>query len=238
MSDVDGIIGPDYASDFKQGGFVPVAAGKPSEPIALTRGGEAGIGTIQFSANPTDGDTITLNGVSVSFGASGDVAIGAALSDTIDSLVTFLNASANAALSVATYSKVSTHTLKITYDTKTTASADYAIVVSDLTAAPTAHTATVQNGAFEPALSLSGKYTQLKSTRANAAQTATLPDGIEGQEHTIYAHTIASGASYVITPANLAGGTTLTFDAVGEFASLVFLAGEWRVQSISTGVLA
>lgn len=218
--------------------FQALAAGKTGEPAVLARGGEAGIGTIVFSANPTDGDTITLNGVVVTFGAAGDVAIGAALTNTLDTLVTFLNASVNAALTPATYSKVSTTTLKITYDTKTGASSAYTIVVSDLTAAPTSFTATVENGAATPELDITTQYTKIATGRASVAESATLPDGEEAQEHVIYCAALAAGGSVVVTPTTLAGGTTLTFDAVGEFAQLRWLAGSWRVFNISTGVLA
>lgn len=80
-------------------------------------------GTIQFAsvttggtnpadtfvrANPVAGTTLTLNGVVITFvasGAAGDqVNIGAALSDTVTNLLAYLNGSANALLTVATYS--------------------------------------------------------------------------------------------------------------------------------------
>lgn len=215
-----------------------IAAGKTGEPITLSRGGELGIGTIKFSENPTADDTIVLNGVTVSFGPGNDVAIGVALTDTVGSLVTFLNASVNPALAVATYSKISTDTLRITYDTKTFDSADYTIVTTGLTAEPTSATDIVENGAEEPAIDLSSEYTKVSLNRASIAETATLPDGDECQRHTIYCAALASGNSLVVTPVNISGGSTLTFDAVGEFAELCFLAGEWRVISASSGVLA
>ena len=61
----------------------------------------------------------------------------------------------------------------------------------------------------------------------------TLADGKEGQEMRILMtqHT-ASGAS-VVTPTNLNGGATLSFDAVGETATLFFYGGAWNIISLN-----
>jgi len=44
------------------------------------------------------------------------------------------------------------------------------------------------------------------------------------------------GGDMVVTPANLAGGTTLTFSRVGQIAVLGFLGTEWTVISQRGGV--
>lgn len=87
---------------------------------APTTSDNAAEGLITFSAQPADDSTITLNGITWTFkasGASGNQSNkGASLSLTLDALVTALNASANSSLTPATYSKVGTTQLKIVYD--------------------------------------------------------------------------------------------------------------------------
>lgn len=55
----------------------------------------------------------------------------------------------------------------------------------------------------------------------------TLADGNEGQYKFI--KMTADGGDAVVTVDNLKGGTTITFDAVGDFAYLFFLGEEWNV---------
>lgn len=65
-------------------------------------------GSFTFSGQPAPSDTITINGVAITFVASGavgnQVVIGANLAETLASLVALLNASADADLSAMTYS--------------------------------------------------------------------------------------------------------------------------------------
>lgn len=71
----------------------------------------------------------------------------------------------------------------------------------------------------------------------NAASTHTLANGVEGQRKTIVC-TVYTGDA-VITPANLANGTTITLNAVGDACTLVFLGTEWWVESLyGTAALA
>lgn len=78
-------------------------------------------GTVTFPSNPSVNDTLILNGVTFTFVASASTAtqvtIGADLSSTIDNLVSKLNDSVNASISVATYLKVDTDKLRVIYDT-------------------------------------------------------------------------------------------------------------------------
>lgn len=77
-------------------------------------------GAIVFSAQPTVNSIITVNGTAFTFVASGatgnQINIGAALTNTLDNMVTVLNASAVAGVARATYSKTGTTTLTITHD--------------------------------------------------------------------------------------------------------------------------
>jgi hypothetical protein len=67
----------------------------------------AAIGSATFSANPANADTLTIDGTAVEFVTSGatgnEVNIGTSLAVTLASLVAFLNASADAHLSLMTY---------------------------------------------------------------------------------------------------------------------------------------
>jgi len=79
----------------------------------------AATGTIDFAANPADGDTITLNGTTWTFvtgiPAGNETQIQATATQTIDQLVTDLNASADANLVEATYGRpASTQKLLVT----------------------------------------------------------------------------------------------------------------------------
>lgn len=58
-------------------------------------------GSITFAANPASNSTITLGGTVITFGTT--VAIGASLAVTLASLLTFLNASADANIKKCTY---------------------------------------------------------------------------------------------------------------------------------------
>lgn len=57
----------------------------------------------------------------------------------------------------------------------------------------------------------------------------TLADGTNGQMKVIVLASRASTGNAVITPANLANGTTITLDAAGESAILVFAYAAWHV---------
>lgn len=67
-------------------------------------------GSITFASNPANASTITLGGTVVAFGTT--VAIGASLAVTLASLLTFLNASADANIKKCAYT-VSVNSLSI-----------------------------------------------------------------------------------------------------------------------------
>ena len=83
--------------------------------------GVAASGSITFTANPSAGHTITLNGITWTFVASGATGqqtnIGASLAATLTQLATDLNASVNASLTVASYSGSTGTKLVATYKT-------------------------------------------------------------------------------------------------------------------------
>lgn len=92
----------------------------------VTSTGSAATGSVVFSAQPVTLSTLTINGTIVTFTSdvptAGQVAIGATLADTLAALVYFLNASADANISAATYgASLDGTTLTIVHDTLGTA---------------------------------------------------------------------------------------------------------------------
>jgi len=74
------------------------------------------------------------------------------------------------------------------------------------------------------------------TTDSSSAIAATLADGAVGQRIFIILTTKDTN-NMVVTPANLNGGTTLTFDATGEYAELMFVGTGWTVLT-TTATLA
>lgn len=66
----------------------------------------------------------------------------------------------------------------------------------------------------------------------------TLADGEVGQRKTFICTAAANTPDGTLTPANFGNGSTITFDAVGETATLEFRAGNWWVVSISGATVA
>lgn len=200
-------------------------------------------GTIRWSGNLAVGDTITINGVvftAVASGATGaQFNIGGSLSATIDNIVTVLNASANGSVTPATYSKVNTDTLRAVHDAAGVAGNAFTLSALSSAVVVTLPDRNLSGGAAGEVLSfpITAKLIYLNVTGASNSAVA-LPAGLDGQEITLCLKTRASTGNVVVTPSALAGGTTLTFDAVGELSKLQFLGGTWRVVGTQTATLA
>lgn len=83
------------------------------------------------------------------------------------------------------------------------------------------------------AISTSAAVTTIATT---GAATATLANGVVGQvKHFVM---VLDGGDFVLTPANYANGTTITFDTVGDSITLVFAAGEWYNVGTPTATVA
>lgn len=93
-----------------------------------------GLNDTMTAWNPTAGTTITLNGTVVTFVASGAVGnqvnIGATSADTVTALIAFLNGSADANLSVATYESFGTSRLRIVHKTPGAGGEAYTLAAS------------------------------------------------------------------------------------------------------------
>jgi hypothetical protein len=84
------------------------------------------------------------------------------------------------------------------------------------------------------AVDITSQITHFTDTGANAL---TLADGVQGQTKFICQIATAGGAG-TLTPTNLAGGTTITFNAVGENVHLLFTNSSWYVIGISGATIA
>lgn len=88
-----------------------------------------------------------------------------------------------------------------------------------------AQVAATSGAVVVPVTNLFSGYT----TNATAAIAATLADGLFPGQLKIIKLTTKDTNNLVVTPANFGDGTTLTFDATGEVAVLVWDGADWRV---------
>ena len=79
-------------------------------------------------------------------------------------------------------------------------------------------------------------FTTIDTSGAGAPVAYTLADGVEGQVKKLVC--VAYGDDGVVTPANFASGTTVTFTAVGQAVDLAFIAGNWYVTSVLGATVA
>ena len=96
---------------------------------------------------------------------------------------------------------------------------------------------TVQALSGPGAVNITSLATAFTSTAAGNA--LTLADGAQGQLKTvIYVAEAAGGDTGVLTPANLGSATTITFNAVGDSATLQFIGTDWWVVGFRGAVVA
>ena len=79
------------------------------------------------------------------------------------------------------------------------------------------------------AVGVAQSITHIDTNTAGGAHAGTLADGTRGQIKIITL--IADGGDSVITPTNLANGSTITFNDVGDTAMLIFTNTNWVVVS-------
>ena len=100
-------------------------------------------------------------------------------------------------------------------------------------AAPATLESTVQALTAAGAVSIATLVTTIASAGAIAL---TLANGTAGQVKIITM--ITDGGDATLTPANLQGGTTLTFNDVGDTVTLVFNGTKWVVMANNGATLA
>ena len=79
------------------------------------------------------------------------------------------------------------------------------------------------------AVDVSTSISHIDTVTATGAHAGTLADGTNGQIKILAM--IADGGNSVITPTNKSGFTTVTFDDVGDTATLLFTNSKWHVIS-------
>ena len=87
--------------------------------------------------------------------------------------------------------------------------------------------AIVADGSSATAIDVTSAVTEVNATSATHA--GALADGVAGQIKMILNTSTSGTNNVVITPANLAGGTTITLNAPGESAVCIFKASKWYV---------
>jgi hypothetical protein len=87
--------------------------------------------------------------------------------------------------------------------------------------------AIVADGSSATAIDVTSAVSEVNATSATHA--GALADGVGGQIKMILNTSTSGTNNVVITPANLAGGTTITLDAPGESAVCIFKASKWYV---------
>ena len=85
----------------------------------------------------------------------------------------------------------------------------------------------VADGSSATAIDVTSAVTEVNATSATHA--GALADGVAGQIKMILNTSTSGTNNIVITPDNLAGGTTITLDAPGESAVCIFKASKWYV---------
>lgn len=85
----------------------------------------------------------------------------------------------------------------------------------------------VADGSSATAIDVTSAVTEVNATSATHA--GALADGVAGQIKMILNTSTSGTNNVVITPSNLAGGTTITLDAPGESAVCIFKASKWYV---------
>lgn len=124
--------------------------------IAVGTGGTFATGTATFSANPAVNDTLTLNGVVYTFTA---LNIGGTLAQTLQTLLTTIQDSGNASLTVASYSVTGGNTFNITYNTAGTGGNAYTLAKSSTAITLSGATLTGGSGSGGTGITLTAKYT-------------------------------------------------------------------------------
>lgn len=215
--------------------IVALRAGLGAKPSSNTKGGELARGSITFADNPTADDTVTFNGVVIKFSASATdfttagtaldpyiLQIGVSLTATLDALATAMNGSANASLSVATYANSNGTVYTVVYDTYVTAGNAYTLAAS----ADTVSGATLTGGQAKVAIDVNIENNDI-AISDTYDQHFTLADGKEFQKKTIAMSAKGTGNA-VITPANFASGTTITFNTDADIWFGIFHNGAWK----------
>lgn len=199
----------------------------------------AASGFITFAVNPSDGDTITLNGVAWTFKT---IAVGATqttiqptLAGTMSQLADDLNASVNASLIVATYTG-STNAIAILYDTTGAGGNAYTLAASAGTRSGATLTGGTTTGIATVTVTTPGVFTAIPAG-GNMTQTATSSGGtgasFQAAVFGVDTVSIANPGAYTTVPPNGVAQASTTGTGSGIFFTMTWAAipafsnGDW-----------
>ena len=184
-------------------------------------------GQIAFAANPRAGDTITINGITWTFVASGATGnqtnIGSSLDVTVRNLVDNLNASTNAAITPASYSTTLGNNLKVVYDSMNGSAATFTLASSSINATPT------QLLLYDPAVAANNMTSGAIQSHFNRSVDIIDNNGIKHTANINFLKTAVNTwavelSAIPATDITTAGGQiasgTLTFNGEGSLASI------------------
>lgn len=86
------------------------------------------------------------------------------------------------------------------------------------------------------AIDVATSVTHINTTAG--AHAGAMADGVNGQIKVITMIVKGGSNNSVVTPTNLTGGTTITFDAVGDTATCIFTNSSWVVIALNGAVVA
>jgi len=194
-----------------------------TDTIAITTGGAKATGTYTFSGNPTDAQTIILNGVTWTFkttvSGAAQTKIGANVAATLTQLAADLATSPNALITVASYSVSSGTILNITYGQTGTGGNAYTLAAG--TYGGVVSGATLSGGA-------SGASSGATASLTVGAQTGTYPGVVQYyQQRLVYANTINEPDTYFMSKPGLYDNFDSSVPVVNSDA---IIGNPWGVQ--------
>ena len=193
-----------------------------TDTITITGGGVAATGTYTFTTNPTNGQTIILNGVTWTFVSSSptgnETLIGANVNVTLTQLAADLNASTNSSLNPASYSYASS-VITVTY--KTTGTAGNAYTLAAGTYGGTVSGSTLSGG-------VNGSDLGARATLTVGKQTGTYPSVVAYfEQRKTFANTLNQPDTYFMSQP----GSYKNFDAsIPVVASDSITGAPWAQQ--------
>lgn len=207
-------------------GFEVTDGGKDyanTDTITILTGGVAATGTYTFTGNPSDGNTIILNGVTWTFkttiSGSSQTKIGSNLAETLDQLASDLATSNNNSITVAYYS-ISTGTiLHITYGQLGTAGNAYTLAAG--TYGGTVSGATLAGGS-------NGSTSGARASLTIGPHTGTYPGVVQYyQQRLVYADTINQPDTYFMSQPGLYSNFDVSIPLISSDA---ITGTPWGVQ--------
>jgi hypothetical protein len=218
-------------------GFININAGTDDAGMSKIQMDQTGINYVEITTEPkVPGNAADVANVAIQATAnSGDVVIGTTGS-TRNQEVTIYNATVTGSL---IGNALGAHAGTFAGDvTGSVFGDDSSVIVDGLAGKVVGPISTikadVQQISGPGAIDITSLITEITTTGADAY---TLDNGILGQVKIILAADISSGTG-TVTPTTVQGGTTLTFDAVGESITLIYTSLGWMRTAGAAGVLA